>query len=291
MLYIISIHLLYACVHVLSDRFTPARGRVTVLLEQPKCISETRPVGLASTSYDEDVRLKSALSSKHKYTPLSLEADDSTEVGPTISYKQSSSSHEVASQQGAAGLLRIHVTDTGAGISKQHQAKLFSPYIQFNAGKLQKGQGSGLGLWISRSKLLMHCLILLQYIVYSVLGLTCICLLYVDIVEMHGGSLYVTSQGEGYGCTFTIELPVTITTTSTPTATTDNTRVTTVSEYHDLEVSLSGRERERGHTYGYLTGPDAPPIHSSKSIYSGYSLPSPHYTSGGDHTSVESESL
>ena len=116
-------------------------------------------------------------------------------------------------------------------------------------------------------------------------------LLCIDIVEMHGGSLYVTSQGEGYGCTFTIELPITITTTtSTTTTSTDNTRVTSVSEYHDIEVSLSGRERERGHTYGYLTGPDALQ-HSSKSIYSGYSLPSPHYTSGGDHTSVESEPL
>ena len=69
-------------------------------------------------------------------------------------------------------------------------------------------------------------------------------LLYIDIVEMHGGSLYVTSQGEGYGCTFTIELPITITTTTTSTTTTTNTTLDSVlSEYHDIEVSLSGRER------------------------------------------------
>ena len=261
---------------MLSDRFTPARGRVTVLLEQPKCISETRPVGLASTSYDDDVRLKSALSSKHRYTALSPEADDSEALAavPTGPFK--SDSNRDTADEGAAGVLRIYVTDTGAGISKQHQAKLFSPYIQFNAGKLQKGQGSGLGLWISRSKLLMRCVVMPLYLYV---------LLRIDIVEMHGGSLYVTSQGEGYGCTFTIELPITITTTITTTTTTAD---RALSEYRDLEVNLSGRESV--HTYGYSTGPEAPP-YSSKSVYSLSSLPSPHYTSGGDHTSVESEPL
>ena len=128
-------------------------------LEQPKCISETRPVGLASTSYDDDIRLKSALSRSHSYAALSPEADDSeaSAAVQTVAFKQQQGSGrgEEALEEGTAGLLRIHVTDTGAGISKQHQAKLFSPYIQFNAGKLQKGQGSGLGLWISRSKLLI----------------------------------------------------------------------------------------------------------------------------------------
>ena len=89
-----------------------------------------------------------------------------------------------------------------------------------------------------------------------------------DIVEMHGGSLYVTSQGEGYGCTFTIELPITITTTVTTTTTT--TADWALSEYHDLEVNLS--DRERGNTYSYLIGPDAPP-YSSKSMHSLSSLP------------------
>ena len=32
------------------------------------------------------------------------------------------------------------------------QAKMFGQYIQFNASKLQKGGGSGLGLWISRGE-------------------------------------------------------------------------------------------------------------------------------------------
>ena len=52
-------------------------------------------------------------------------------------------------------ILRIAVTDTGPGISKPNLHKLFGQYVQFNPSKLQKGGGSGLGLWISKSKSLM----------------------------------------------------------------------------------------------------------------------------------------
>ena len=46
--------------------------------------------------------------------------------------------------------LRLEVIDSGAGISKENQKKLFGKYAQFNANALQKGGGSGLGLWISK---------------------------------------------------------------------------------------------------------------------------------------------
>ena len=36
---------------------------------------------------------------------------------------------------------------------KENQAKLFNSIIQFNPGKLQKGQGSGLGLFSEFKKL------------------------------------------------------------------------------------------------------------------------------------------
>ena len=39
---------------------------------------------------------------------------------------------------------------TGAGLSVEHQTKLFKSIIQFNASKLQGGKGSGLGLYISK---------------------------------------------------------------------------------------------------------------------------------------------
>lgn len=44
-------------------------------------------------------------------------------------------------------LLRFEVKDSGAGISEANLKKLFGQYVQFNANKLQGGNGSGLGLW------------------------------------------------------------------------------------------------------------------------------------------------
>lgn len=52
----------------------------------------------------------------------------------------------------APQVLRITVQDTGAGISIENQKKLFGQYVQFNAAALQQGKGSGLGLWIAKSK-------------------------------------------------------------------------------------------------------------------------------------------
>ena len=48
--------------------------------------------------------------------------------------------------------VRISVSDNGSGISMENQKSLFEQYVQFNASVLQKGGGSGLGLWISKSK-------------------------------------------------------------------------------------------------------------------------------------------
>lgn len=75
--------------------------------------------------------------------------------------------------------LRIVVSDTGAGISKQDQVALFHQFIQVQADKLQHGQGSGLGLWIAA-----------------------------NIIRMHGGRIGVMSPGEGLGSKFIVDLPV-----------------------------------------------------------------------------------
>jgi CheY-like chemotaxis protein len=56
---------------------------------------------------------------------------------------------------------------------------LFQEYVQINPGELQKGQGTGLGLSISRS-----------------------------IVQLHGGTIGMTSEGKGKGSTFFVSLPL-----------------------------------------------------------------------------------
>jgi len=44
----------------------------------------------------------------------------------------------------------LSVEDTGIGISKEDQERLFEPYTQIKAGSLQGGGGTGLGLCFSR---------------------------------------------------------------------------------------------------------------------------------------------
>jgi signal transduction histidine kinase len=44
-----------------------------------------------------------------------------------------------------ASWLVVEVIDNGVGMSPDNLAKLFTPFTQFNAGKLQQGKGSGLG--------------------------------------------------------------------------------------------------------------------------------------------------
>jgi len=77
------------------------------------------------------------------------------------------------------GHLVITVTDTGAGISKENQKLLFREGQQFDPHKLQGGGGSGFGLYISKS-----------------------------IVVLHGGRIHAHSAGEGQGTSFTFTVPM-----------------------------------------------------------------------------------
>jgi len=77
------------------------------------------------------------------------------------------------------GAVVISVTDSGAGLSPENLAQICKEGIQFNVNQLQAGGGSGLGLFISKG-----------------------------IVEQHGGTLVVDSEGLGKGATFTVTLPL-----------------------------------------------------------------------------------
>jgi signal transduction histidine kinase/FixJ family two-component response regulator len=78
-----------------------------------------------------------------------------------------------------AGSIRVAIRDSGVGLSPDQLSQVCSEGVQFNANLLQAGQGSGLGLFISRG-----------------------------LAEQHSGTLTVTSEGLGYGSTFTLELPL-----------------------------------------------------------------------------------
>jgi signal transduction histidine kinase len=68
----------------------------------------------------------------------------------------SGSSPSPPSQQPRAVTLRFFVRDTGVGIAPADQQKLFRPYTQIDAGKLQKAGGTGLGLSIAHRIVSLH---------------------------------------------------------------------------------------------------------------------------------------
>ena len=81
--------------------------------------------------------MRNLLSNALKFTP----SGGTVEVVAELSEKAFGSSSKLRP------CLRIEVKDTGPGISKENQAKLFTQIIQFNPGTLQNGGGSGFGLW------------------------------------------------------------------------------------------------------------------------------------------------
>jgi CheY-like chemotaxis protein len=73
----------------------------------------------------------------------------------------------------------VTVTDNGVGLSTEQLAQMFGEGVQFNPNQLQAGQGSGLGLYISRG-----------------------------LAVQHGGTLTAASTGLGHGSVSTLQLPL-----------------------------------------------------------------------------------
>ncbi|MEG3987981.1 ATP-binding protein [Microcoleus sp. S28C3] len=78
-----------------------------------------------------------------------------------------------------ASYAQILVTDTGKGINPEFLPYVFEHFRQEDGAITRKFGGLGLGLAIAR-----------------------------QIVELHGGKIWVESRGEGQGATFTVELPL-----------------------------------------------------------------------------------
>ena len=75
--------------------------------------------------------------------------------------------------------LRISVADAGIGIKANDQDRLFLEFEQLDSGYDRIHQGTGLGLALTRK-----------------------------FVELHGGQIWVESEGEGKGSTFSFTIPL-----------------------------------------------------------------------------------
>lgn len=77
------------------------------------------------------------------------------------------------------GFIEISVADTGIGIPPLEQEKIFEPFTQLDGGYSRKYDGTGLGLYLVKK-----------------------------LVELHGGRVWVKSEGLGKGSTFYFTLPL-----------------------------------------------------------------------------------
>jgi signal transduction histidine kinase len=75
--------------------------------------------------------------------------------------------------------VQISVSDTGMGINPEDQSRIFDRFEQIQGSINGSRQGAGLGLTLTKT-----------------------------LVEMHGGKIWVDSQGQGKGSRFSFVIPV-----------------------------------------------------------------------------------
>jgi len=85
----------------------------------------------------------------------------------------------VAARTAQEAFVEIAVTDTGIGIRTEDLPKLFREFSQVGGEHTREQQGTGLGLALSKR-----------------------------LVELHGGQIWVESEGENKGSTFIFTLPI-----------------------------------------------------------------------------------
>jgi CheY-like chemotaxis protein len=95
-----------------------------------------------------------------------------------VKFTPQGGSVSVAARRDGA-MVTIEVTDTGVGIKREFLPHVFDRFRQAEVGATRAHGGLGLGLAIAK-----------------------------QIVELHGGTISVLSEGDGQGSTFRVELPL-----------------------------------------------------------------------------------
>jgi signal transduction histidine kinase len=75
--------------------------------------------------------------------------------------------------------IEVSVRDTGVGLKHEDLKRIFSPFEQVESSTSRRFQGTGLGLALTKS-----------------------------LVELHEGTIWAESEGEGRGATFKVVIPL-----------------------------------------------------------------------------------
>ena len=119
------------------------------------------------------------LSNSAKFTPEGGKIIVSLrEVKEWSGEKINSQALEIMNRNHAIRLIEFVVTDTGIGIEKKDQERIFAPFEQADGSATRKYQGTGLGLTLTKK-----------------------------LVELHGGYICVESEGINKGSTFRFGIP------------------------------------------------------------------------------------
>jgi len=113
------------------------------------------------------------LSNAIKFTP----AGGSVQV-TAERLREASDNGDGAAPGGAGEWIQVAVADSGIGIRLEDQERIFGEFEQVDPSYAREQQGTGLGLALTRR-----------------------------LVGMHGGRIWVESEGPGKGSTFTFVLP------------------------------------------------------------------------------------
>ena len=100
-----------------------------------------------------------------------------SDAGPTT--PQMSEDGPSRRRTGGTAFVHFSVSDTGIGIDSQHMTRIFEPFEQGDDSLGRAYQGTGLGLSLTKR-----------------------------LVELHGGSIWAESEGEGKGSRFTFMIPI-----------------------------------------------------------------------------------
>jgi PAS domain S-box-containing protein len=142
--------------------------------------------GDAPTITADPLRVRQALynllSNAVKFTPaggqVTVTARRVRSAESDVRSETDSTSHLAPRASDGTEFVEISVRDTGIGIGPDDLPKLFQPFTQLEHTSMKRAQGTGLGLALTRR-----------------------------LVELHGGTIWAESEGEGRGASFTIRLP------------------------------------------------------------------------------------